>query len=51
MSLLLSLNFPIPYISVSFVDFEQVTTVLVNKIFAILRCCILVQDAFWSRRY
>ena len=31
MSLLLTLNFPIPYLSVSFVDFEQATTVLVNK--------------------
>ena len=28
---MLTLNFPIPYLSVSFVDFEQVTTSWVNK--------------------
>ena len=53
MSLLLTLNFPIPYLSVSFVDFEQVTTSWVNKknfyntpLLNTCSRCILVQTLY-----
>ena len=53
MSLLLTLNFPIPYLSVSFVDFEPVTTSWVNKknlyntpLLNTCSRCILVQTLY-----